>query len=504
MSCGASANSRARPSDSRSPRFDVTSECSSSSTTRRSEPNRYGASARGEQQRKLLRRGEQDVGRIAALALALRGRRVAGAGFDAGSAGPSRRPAFRGCARCRPRAPSAARCRACAGRLRGARRGRWRSELARPQCVRRSAQLDQRRQEARQRLAAAGRRDQQRERPALRLRQQFELMRARRQPRAANQRAKTSGSGRRLVSNRSRRTVRMCQCVATTIRPGTGTPFSVRVEAESRLTSCQARPPRSLRGRAPRHARSAAFAPSDHALASHASRRVKANSAAGREHCARSCAAPARDRRNRRTHRRRARDDSARRSRLAGEECARCRRSIEPVVETLRARLRRPSPATDRRRPASRHDGRNGSAASPVPQPRSSIEPKLRAARLRACTASTQQRGRAISQAFGQRRVEARRILVEQRAHIAVRHGGRIGARRAARDAARRRGDRPGPLPARCSNAAIAPARSPSFSRSSPSANQAEAKPGASSSACTSRSAAPQDRPRPRRSRAHS
>ena len=37
----------------------------------------------GEQQRQLLRRGQQDVGRIAALALALRGRRVAGAGLDA-------------------------------------------------------------------------------------------------------------------------------------------------------------------------------------------------------------------------------------------------------------------------------------------------------------------------------------------------------------------------------------------------------------------------------------
>ena len=36
-----------------------------------------------EQQRKLLRRREQDVRRIAALALALRGRRVAGAGLDA-------------------------------------------------------------------------------------------------------------------------------------------------------------------------------------------------------------------------------------------------------------------------------------------------------------------------------------------------------------------------------------------------------------------------------------
>ena len=37
----------------------------------------------GEQQRELLRRGQQDIGRIAALALALRGRRVAGAGLDA-------------------------------------------------------------------------------------------------------------------------------------------------------------------------------------------------------------------------------------------------------------------------------------------------------------------------------------------------------------------------------------------------------------------------------------
>ena len=82
-SCGAMVNRRARPSDSRSPRFDITSECSSSRMTRRSEPNRNGASSRGEQQRELLGRGEQDVGRIAALALALRGRRVAGARLDA-------------------------------------------------------------------------------------------------------------------------------------------------------------------------------------------------------------------------------------------------------------------------------------------------------------------------------------------------------------------------------------------------------------------------------------
>jgi hypothetical protein len=47
-------------------------------------------------------------------------------------------------------------------------------------------QLDQRRQKPRQRLAAAGRRDQQRRAPGPRLGQQFELMRARR-PAAAGE-----------------------------------------------------------------------------------------------------------------------------------------------------------------------------------------------------------------------------------------------------------------------------------------------------------------------------
>ena len=50
---------------------------------RRSVANRYGPSAVDEQQRKLLRRREQNVRRIAALALALRCRRVAGARLDA-------------------------------------------------------------------------------------------------------------------------------------------------------------------------------------------------------------------------------------------------------------------------------------------------------------------------------------------------------------------------------------------------------------------------------------
>src|SRR3978361_1757564 len=61
--CGASRHSRARPSDSRSPRFEVTSACNSSSTMRLSDENRNGR-------------------RTAALTLTPRHRRVAGAGLD--------------------------------------------------------------------------------------------------------------------------------------------------------------------------------------------------------------------------------------------------------------------------------------------------------------------------------------------------------------------------------------------------------------------------------------
>ena len=80
---GARLRSRARPSDSRSPRFEVTSACSSSRTTRRSVAEQMLRIRLGEQQRHLLGRGEQDVRRIVALALALGGRRVAGARLDA-------------------------------------------------------------------------------------------------------------------------------------------------------------------------------------------------------------------------------------------------------------------------------------------------------------------------------------------------------------------------------------------------------------------------------------
>ena len=145
---GASCRSRARPSASRSPRFEVTSECSSSRMTRLSPPKKRRASRLGEQQRQLLGRGQQMSGGPFDLALALVSRRVAGAGLDPDRQAHLARPAFRDCARCRPPAPSGARCRACAA-PRSARRacaGRgWRpvrrgSAGSRPaSCPRRSA-----------------------------------------------------------------------------------------------------------------------------------------------------------------------------------------------------------------------------------------------------------------------------------------------------------------------------------------------------------------------------
>ena len=147
----------------------------------------------GQQQRELFGRGQQDVGRIAALALALRGRRVAGAGLDADRQAHLARPAFRGCARCRPRAPSAARCRACAGRRE--RRSSLPVETIRRGLAPRSLKLHQasaesppascRRRSARS-AAPSGRRGRAPAVPA--------DARAGVQPREANQREKFSGS----------------------------------------------------------------------------------------------------------------------------------------------------------------------------------------------------------------------------------------------------------------------------------------------------------------------
>ena len=86
--------------------------------------------------------------------------------------------------------------------------------------------------------------------------------------------------------------------------------------------------------------------------------------------------------------------------------------------------------------------------------------------------------------------------MIEQRAHISRRH---LRAPPPSRISADQRA-----MPvvrigfARLAKAATARSRSPSFSPISPSVNQAEAYPGTSSSACSSRSAAPPDRPWPR------
>ena len=90
----------------------------------------------GQQQRKLFGRGEQDIGRIAALARAFRQRRVAGAGLDPDRQSHFRNRRSRGCARCRRRAPSAAKCKACAGPASGEGRGRSRPACETSRCVR--------------------------------------------------------------------------------------------------------------------------------------------------------------------------------------------------------------------------------------------------------------------------------------------------------------------------------------------------------------------------------
>ncbi len=257
MRSGASANSRASPSESRSPRLDVTSACSSSSTTRRSEPNRIRRIGRGQDQRKLLGRRQQDVRRIAALALALRGRRVAGAGLDADRQphlGDRRFEIARDVDRERLQRRDVERvqpalaadvaaggdelggCATCVSAIGFERRhgslplvGRdreWggahirvsrpapspalphKGEGARP-CRAGAvvAQLHQARQKSRQRLARAGRRDQQHRAAGARLRQQFELVRAR-GPAAAGKPARERLRQQVAMSARSRTVTR--------------------------------------------------------------------------------------------------------------------------------------------------------------------------------------------------------------------------------------------------------------------------------------------------------
>ncbi len=79
---GAMRNSRASPSDSRSPRLDVTSACNSSSTIRFSDANRNGASSDASNSASCSGVVSRMSGGYAPLPLPPRHRRVAGAGFD--------------------------------------------------------------------------------------------------------------------------------------------------------------------------------------------------------------------------------------------------------------------------------------------------------------------------------------------------------------------------------------------------------------------------------------
>ena len=141
---------------------------------------------RGQQQRQLLRCREQNVGRVAALALPFGRGRVAGARFQPDVEAHLAHRDFqvagdvdRQCLQRRDVKGVQA--------LRAAKLTAGRNEAARRGC--RFVKLHQRRQKPGERLAAAGRRDQQRRAPARSLGQQFELMRPRR-PAAAGEPAR--------------------------------------------------------------------------------------------------------------------------------------------------------------------------------------------------------------------------------------------------------------------------------------------------------------------------
>ena len=157
-----------------------------------------GRIGRGQNQRQLLRRREQDVRRVAALALPLCGRRIAGAGFDANRqchlgdrslqvAGDvdGERLERRDVERVQPApTPNAT---AGGNMLASQRRG-----------DRRCAQFHQARQESRQRLAGSGRCDQQHGTAGAGLCQKLELVAARRPT------ALTEPTQKRLGQQRSR------------------------------------------------------------------------------------------------------------------------------------------------------------------------------------------------------------------------------------------------------------------------------------------------------------
>ena len=131
----------------------------------------------GDEERDLLGRGDEDVGRLLALALAPRMRRVAGARLDADRQAHLRDRRFE-----------------IARDVDGERLERRDIERVDALALDAVREFDEARQEAGQRLAAAGRRDQQHVGSGLRLVQHRELMRARRPAARAEPSVKTSGN----------------------------------------------------------------------------------------------------------------------------------------------------------------------------------------------------------------------------------------------------------------------------------------------------------------------
>ena len=227
----------------------------------------------GKQQRQLLRRGQQNLRRIAALALALGGRRVAGARLDADRQphlGDRRFQVARDIDGQRlerrdvERVQTALAAHPAAGgdelalllpRSRSDERGERNGT---------AAQLHQARQKSGERLAAAGRRDQQHRAAGARLGQQFELVRARRPAAAGEPARERFRQNVRCVRERSRARISGRQACGRGLRDhDQAVDRHALLAAHRRLwrdAPPQGRRRRALCGCRPRHAHSAASA----------------------------------------------------------------------------------------------------------------------------------------------------------------------------------------------------------------------------------------------------
>ena len=374
----------------------------------------------GQQQRKLLRRRQQDVRRIAALALALGGRGVAGAGLDADRQAhlgdrrfqvardiDGQRLERRDVERVQALASGAGPCRskpagAASRRSRGAPPG---SAETRPaSCRRRSARS----------AAPSGHRGRA---TAVQAGARAASSRA---ARTSARTFRAAAARRRRVRERSRAGPSVGRWQGRGDRHQTRHPVALLFAGRNRgeMRKLQAPPPRSRRGHALRHGRSARSA------AARMPGAVMRLNRKGEQ----TVPAPARrppprrsaqDRRNRRTRRRRGRDGAARP--LPRQELGQFG-GVEPVVDALAPAPARSWPAKDPCRRASRRYGRIAAPASPVPQPRSSTEPNRSGFARTACERIQQDRRPAIIQPLHQRLLELRRVLVEQPPHVGRGH----------------------------------------------------------------------------------